>query len=193
MDYQVESFYANITLNDVQLAAVYYPILIDLARHKHCLTYGELVQRAKDLHPEKEYVQRAIPVSAGRKLDVVRIFTSERNLPDATSLIINKTAGECGSGMTDNFDPKQLREDVFNYDWSNVSNEFDLYIETAEKNSTPPVKIKRVDAMKMTLDYYKAHQAALPKAISSHRDDIIALILEGYDTERAFKMVSENL
>ena len=35
-----ESLYKNITLNDVQLAAAYYPILIDLAKHKHCLTYG---------------------------------------------------------------------------------------------------------------------------------------------------------
>ncbi|TKF95342.1 hypothetical protein, partial [Vibrio sp. F13] len=98
MEQQVQSLYANITLNDVQLAAIYYPILVDLARHKHCLTYGELVKRAKESHPDAEYVQRAIPVSAGRKLDVVRLFTSERGLPDVTSLIINKTAGECGNG-----------------------------------------------------------------------------------------------
>lgn len=83
--------YGNITLNDVQLAAAYYPILIDLAKHKHRLTYGELVGKAKVIYPEKGYVQNAIPVSTGRKLDVVRIFTNERNLPDVTSLIINKS------------------------------------------------------------------------------------------------------
>ncbi len=38
-----EAASANLTLIDVQLASAYYPILVDLARHKHCLTYGELV------------------------------------------------------------------------------------------------------------------------------------------------------
>lgn len=78
MPIQAESFYANITLTDVQLASAYYPILIDLAKHKHCLTYGELVERAKSLHPNKSVVQKAIAISAGRRLDVVRIFTYER-------------------------------------------------------------------------------------------------------------------
>jgi len=35
-----ESLSANITLNDVQLAEAYYPILVDLAKHKHCLGKG---------------------------------------------------------------------------------------------------------------------------------------------------------
>ena len=55
-----ESLYTNITLNDVQLAAAYYPILIDLAKHKHCLTYGELVEKAQEMYPDKECVQNAI-------------------------------------------------------------------------------------------------------------------------------------
>lgn len=29
-----QSFYANVTLIDVQLASAYYPILVDLAKHK---------------------------------------------------------------------------------------------------------------------------------------------------------------
>ncbi|MBS9996653.1 hypothetical protein J4H39_05015 [Vibrio alginolyticus] len=193
MEQQVQSLYANITLNDVQLAAVYYPILVELARHKHCLTYGELVKRAKESHPDIEYVQRAIPVSAGRKLDVVRLFTSERGLPDVTSLIINKTAGECGNGVTEYFDPVKLRDEVFAYDWSSVSDDFDMYIETAEQKATPPVRLSRADAMAMTLDFFKANRASLPKAISQHRDDIINLILEGYKTEEAFKLVSDSL
>ena len=106
MDNPTDSLYKNITLNDVQLAAAYYPILIDLAKHKHCLTYGELVDRAKEENPEKEVVQNAIAISAGRKLDVVRLFTIDRELPDVTSLVINKGQGECGTGFTDHFDPE---------------------------------------------------------------------------------------
>lgn len=92
-----KSLSVNITLNDVQLARAYYPILIDLAKHKHCLTYGELVNKAKEMYPDLEYVKNAIAVSTGRKLDVVRLFTVEENLPDITSLIINQDKGECRS------------------------------------------------------------------------------------------------
>lgn len=193
MQQQIESLYANITLNDVQLAAVYYPILIDLARQKQCLTYGDLVHRAKTLHPDTAYVQNAIAVSTGRKLDVVRLFTSERGLPDVTSLIINKARGECGNGVTEYFNPVKLREDVFAYDWSLVSGEFDIYIETTEQKVKPPVRLSREEALSMTLAYFKANRVSLPKAISKHRDDIISLILDGYDTENAFKLVCDNL
>lgn len=193
MEHKVQSLYANITLNDVQLGAIYYPILIDLARHKHCLTYGELVNRAKEMHPDIEYVQRAIPVSTGRKLDVVRLFTSERDLPDVTSLIINKSVGECGNGVTEHFDPVKLRDEVFAYDWSTVSDDFDMYIETVEQKATPQVKLSRSDAMQMTIDYFKVNRTNLPKAISQHRDDIINLILEGYETEDAFKLIVKSL
>ncbi len=192
MDFKSESFYKNITLNDVQLAAIYYPILIDLARHKHCLTYGELVKRAQEEHPERDYVQKAIAVSTGRKLDVVRLFTDERELPDVTSLIINKGKGECGSGFTEHFDPKAAREVVFSYDWSSVVNDFDLYIEQAEKavKPKPKPKLTRNDAKSLTIAYYKDNRASLPKSVASKRDEIIALILDDYSVEEAFKLVA---
>ncbi|MCL1067224.1 hypothetical protein L2735_10435 [Shewanella olleyana] len=193
MTQQAQSFYTNITLNDVQLAAIYYPILINLARHKHCLTYGELVKQAKDLHPDIEFVQRAIPVSTGRKLDIVRLFTSERALPDVTSLIINKTLGECGNGVTEHFNPVKLREEVFAYDWSTVSEEFDMYIEAAEQKATPQVRLTREEAKEMTIKYFQNNRAILPQAISRHRDDIISLTLEGYDTKDAFELISRSL
>ncbi|MGF1899448.1 hypothetical protein [Aliivibrio sifiae] len=190
MEFQSESFYRNITLNDVQLAAVYYPILIDLARHKHCLTYGELVKRAQEEHLDKQYVQNAIAVSTGRKLDVVRLFTAERELPDVTSLIINKGQGECGSGFTEHFDPKETREVVFGYDWSAITDEFDLYIEDAEKTAKPKIKLKRSEAIKMTLTYYQKNRSLLPKSITTKRDDIVKLLMDDFSIEEAFKLVS---
>ena len=99
-----QSQYAKVTLVDVQLASAYYPLLVDLAKHKHCVTYGELVDKAKAEYPDRQVVQRAIAVSTGRRLDVVRMFTTERNLPDLTSLVINKGSGECGIGFTRSFD-----------------------------------------------------------------------------------------
>jgi hypothetical protein len=136
------SQYSNVTLTDVQLASAYYPILIDLAKHKHCLTYSELVERAKQEYPDKSVVQKALAVSTGRRLDVVRAFTDERGLPDLSALIINKGTGECGVGFTKSFDPVATREKVFTFDWTSVSTDFDGFIKVTETEIAPRQRVK---------------------------------------------------
>lgn len=185
-----ESFYKNITLNDVQLASAYYPILIDLAKHKHCLTYGELVERAKQAYPLMPAVQSAIAVSTGRKLDVVRIFTAERDLPDLTCLIINKDAGECGAGFTNYFDPVTTREKVFAFDWSTVSASFDVFIKHSECAITPRKRIERKTAINLMWDHYSAHRTLLPSNISEQRELIIKLLMDGLTPTEAFAQAS---
>lgn len=192
MSIQTESFYANITLTDVQLASAYYPILIDLAKHKHCLTYGELVERAKSLYPDKSVVQNAIAVSAGRRLDVVRIFTSERELPDLTSLIINKGLGECGIGFTQHFDPKATREQVFAFDWNEVSTDFDGFVQHTESAIKPRKKVKEHEALKLMAEHYKNNKSTLPASVREHRELIVELIMEGFSPEEAFAQAQAN-
>ncbi|MCH1929554.1 hypothetical protein L9G16_05120 [Shewanella sp. A25] len=188
-----DSLYSNMTLNDLQLAAAYFPILIDIAKHKHCLTYGELVTRAKETYPNLEYVQNAIPVSTGRKLDVVRCFTNERELPDVTSLVINKGDGECGSGFTSTFDPVKARSEVYAYDWSEVSTEFDLYIDTSQKSVTPRKARKKPDALKLLANFYSQHKANYPAAIRNEREQIIELLMDGFSEKEAFDLVAASL
>jgi hypothetical protein len=181
-----ESLYKNITLNDVQLASAYYPILIDLAKHKLCLTYSELVAKAKELYLSKAVVQRAIAVSTGRKLDVVRIFTSERELPDLTCLIISKSSGECGVGFTQHFDPVAAREKVFAFDWSTVSTDFDGYIKHTKTVITPRKRIKEPEAVKVMAQFYSQNKERLPSSVRDKREYIIELLMEGFSTEEAF-------
>jgi hypothetical protein len=181
-----EGFYTNVTLTDVQLASAYYPILVDLAKHKHCLTYGELVERAKSEYPNRPVVQRAIAVSTGRRLDVVRLFTDERSLPDLTSLIINKDTGECGSGFTKHFDPVSTREKVFAFDWSTVTLDFDGFVKHTETSVKPRKRVKEPEARKLMAAYYKKHRASLPAHVRQHRELIIELIMEGLSEEEAF-------
>ena len=193
MTIQTESFYSNITLTDIQLASAYYPILIDLAKHKHCLTYGELVERAQKLYLDRPVVQNAIAVSTGRRLDVVRIFTSQRDLPDLTSLIINKGMGECGIGFTQHFNPKATREKVFAFDWSEVSTDFDGFVKYSESAIKPRKKIKKPQALELMAQYYKEHKATLPTSIREHRELIAELIMEGVLPEDAFAQAASQL
>lgn len=187
-----ESLYKNITLNDVQLAEAYYPILIDLAKQKRRLTYGELVEKAKEMYPDKKYVQNAIAVSTGRKLDVVRLFTSEKNLPDVTSLIINKNDGECGTGFTNHFNPEEARSEVYSYDWSGVSTGFDLYIKAAEKQATPRKQIRRPAALKIMAAHYQERKDIYPTSIKEKREEIVVLLMEGFSADESFNHVMNN-
>jgi hypothetical protein len=186
MSNPTESLYANITLTDVQLASAYYPILIDLAKHKHCLTYGELVERARRLYPDRPVVQKAIAVSTGRRLDVVRIFTSARNLPDLTSLVINKDSGECGIGFTQHFDPKAIRDQVFSFDWGEVSTDFDGFVKHTESAITPRKKVKEQKAIELMAEHYAKNKGTLPASVREHREMIVELIMEGFSPEEAF-------
>lgn len=192
MQYPKEGLYKNITLNDLQLAAAYYPILVELAKNKHCLTYGELVDQAKEKYPELDYVQNAIAVSTGRKLDVVRLFTSERDLPDVTSLIINKGRGECGSGFTVHFDPELAREKVYSFNWVGVTTEFDVYIDTAERKVAPRKRRTRAESLKLVSAFYKANKNSYPTSIKNLREEIIILLMEGFSEKEAFDQVVED-
>ena len=187
-----ESLYRNNTLNDVQLAAAYYPILIDLAKHKHCLTYSELVERAKAEYPNNKTVQNAIAVSTGRKLDVVRLFTSERGMPDLSSLIINKSRGECGLGFTKSFDPIEAREKVFAFDWNTAITDFDGFINYTKKAITPRKRIKRNPALIMMSEFYNTHKAQFAPSIVEKRELIIEMIMEGFSAADAFAQASKD-
>lgn len=181
------------TLIDVQLAAAYYPILVDLARHKHTITYSELIDRAKAANPLKEVVQRAIPTSAGRRLDVVRMFTNERGLPDLTSLVVSMYTGECGDGFTATFDPKAIRAEVLAFDWSQVATDFNWFVTLATKAATPKRPLKPAAAKDRMYTYYCEHRAALPERITDQRDPIVRLLMAGYPADEAFEQAVAEL
>ena len=185
MSTSAESLYKNITLNDVQLASAYYPILIELAKHKHSLTYGELVKAAKEKYPLNPVVQNAIAVSAGRKLDVVRLFTEERGLPNIHLLIISKGSGECGNASAQNSNLTE-REYAYMFDWSDVTTDFDGFIKQTEVNIIPRKQIKRPEALKLLSEYYAKHSAQLPVSIRDQRELVIELLMEGFSSVEAF-------
>lgn len=186
-----EGFYANVTLIDLQLAAVYYPLLVMIAKDKGTISYSDLVEQAQRAHPANPVVQRAIAVSTGRRLDVVRMFTRERELPDLTSLVVNKGSGECGIGFTRAFDPEVARERVFAYDWTQVATEFDGFVKTTETVIAPRKRITEAKAIQLMANYYAEHKATLPATVRQQRDLIIELLREGFAVEQAFEQAAQ--
>ena len=179
--------YRNTTDIDLFLAEIYYPILVNLAKSKDLITYKDLVDYAKKLHPQNLLVQNAIPVSTGRRLETVRKFTSKNELPDLTSLVVNQSKGECGEAYLKHKDPEAERSRVYNFDWSNTNIEFNLFLEIVKKEIKPRKKIKPEQARQLMSDYYQEHKLSLNTNIVDYREIIIEMIQEGFSPEEAFK------
>ena len=172
----------NLTILDIKLAKIYFPLLIELALHKHTLTYGELVEKAKQMHPDLDYVQNAFPLSIGRRLNAVWYYTEERELPDLTTLLISKADGEKKAEESE-------RQRVFDYDWASVDQRFDVYADELSQTLKPRKTIKRDEAKGLMSEHYYANKQQYSSTIANHREEIIGLIMEGIDVAEAFSSV----
>lgn len=193
MQKQTESQFTNVTVTDVQLASAYYPILVEQAKQKQCIYYSDLVRLAKERNPDNKTVQATIWVSTGRRLDVVRMFTSERKLPDLTALVINWGSKECGSSYTKHFNPKAVRQSIFAYNWSTVTLNFDGSIQHATVITKPRKKIKREEAVLLMAEHYKEHKASIPAYVREYRELIISVIMGGESANDAFAEVLSSV
>jgi hypothetical protein len=183
----------NITETDLAVAAALYPILVECARESPArpMTYGDLINEAKARFPNNEVVQNAIPVSLGRRLDVVRMFLNKESLPDLTVLVVNAGTGEVGSAF--GADPVIVRAKVAAFDWSAVAEEFDLHISGLRNDIaiTKRPKISRGSAKVIMVDFYQQNRASYLKDIGLKREAIIDLICAGNSAEDAFNLARD--
>jgi hypothetical protein len=177
----------NFTSTDLELAAAYYPILVELAQQRRRLSYGELLSEAQRRYPDQPVVQRAIPVSTGRRLDVIRLFSAERSIPNLSALILNKERREGGSGLDDQADPKETCEAIFAYDWSELTPEFDSYLTLRRRAPAPRKKVSAATARTLMAEHYAVHKLSLPKDVVRHRELILGLIEKGGTAAEAFE------
>ena len=128
----------------------------------------------------------AIPVSVGRRLDFVRSFTGQRQLPDLSSLVVNKTTGECGIGFTRSFNPEEARASVFAFDWRSVSTEFTGAVAAARKRNAPRKKRTEAAAAQVMYEYFTANKSSLPTDIKKYPPQILRLLIEGEEPSEAY-------
>ena len=104
------------TYLDIFFAKIYLPILIEVAKSKKCISYGDLVAKSKALHPNDEQIQKSIPRHVGRRLNYLRQRLNLHNLPDLSSLVINNTTQT--TGYSYHLDPTTEQKKVFKCDWN---------------------------------------------------------------------------
>ena len=69
------------TQTDYVLAKAYYPLLINIVKNQQEVTFQQFVENAKSKYTQIKEVQSAIPVTTGRGLEYIRIFTTREKLP----------------------------------------------------------------------------------------------------------------
>ncbi|QIE30348.1 hypothetical protein [Caballeronia sp. SBC2] len=183
--------YPRVTAHSIRLASVYFPILVERAKCQHLITYGELVAMAKALHPDRSEVQNAIPVSSGRKLDVIRTFCLAHGLPDLASLVVNQASAKPGESYVGRHDADALQQKVFAFDWHGEAVPFEAHIGEEIRRAAPLVERTQDVAASLLFEYYAANRAQLPANIVQHKDAIRALLIEGHDVADAFELASK--
>lgn len=176
------------TAIDLELASVYYTILVDRCKEgdKSDISYGELVDLAKEKHPENMSVINAIPVSTGRRLGVIRYFVSKKGLPDLTCLVVRQNIRTNGEPYLREFDSKIEHVRVFEKDWTTVTSDFNYFIDEAIKIVTRRNKRSCKVAEQLNYTFYKENKHLLIPNIADYKDEIIEMLMDGLTAEDAF-------
>ena len=192
----------NHTAYDIVLAGVYLPILIRTAKNRRTITYGELVQTGKELHPDNNYVQGSIPVTAGRRLNVLRQTLREHSLPDLSCLVVSASSGKTGDAYHLKSSEKELKEAVFSADWDQYQEALDNEISQipyeeidftqVREKSPKPKPPSRQDLLDTMSNYWKENGSQYPKWVRTKREVIIDLLFQGYSVEESFNQVVEE-
>lgn len=189
---------SNLTLTDIELAKVYFELLVGLAKSSkgQTIEYGELVVKAKEKYPSNEFVTGAIAVSMGRRLDALREFTKQHNLPDLSALVVNKATGNNGKGYIRSFDGDAVREQIAAFDWGSVQLDFENFIasekmifEEGQIKKRKPKRIKEPEAMQIWWEYYKADKDEIGAISQDEKKAIVELIMQGYAPQDALNAV----
>lgn len=190
----------NLTHIDIDLAKVYFEILVSLAKTKpgQTIEYGEMVDIAKAKYPNNEAVKGATPVSAGRRLNVLREkFTAPNKWPDLTALVVNSATQNNGSGYSRTFDGEVVRAEISAFDWSAVQSDFEhivatekLAVEARLIRQRKPKKVTEEQARQIWWTYYDSNRASIGDITYAQKEAIIKLIMKGIEPHEALAQVS---
>ncbi len=159
-----------------------------------------MVQGAKELHPDNDYVQRSIPVTAGRRLNVLRQILRDNSLPDLSSLVVSASSGDAGDAY--HLHAETERKKVYDTDWdahtSIIDSEWVKYpydeidfteIKKREPKPKPPT---RDELKQINYEYWVENKSQFPKWFHKKREDLLDLLLQGYPVEECYKKVLER-
>lgn len=190
----------QVTETDAALAIAYYPLLVGLATQGRMITFRDFVDLAKATDPDDPAVQNAIPVSTGRRLEFVRIFTALQNLPDLSAWVTAQN-GENSSTFERDFDPVKERKESAEVDWSLYQAAWDAHAVVLRKKAQKlkPRRLAEASTMlaKIAHEMRPRIEAAIPnpgklpygQLVGPYRETILQDLMSGLDPQDVFENV----
>jgi len=188
----------KVTKTDAALAIAYYPLLVDLARHRRTISFKDFVDLAKKTYPDDPAVQNAIPVSTGRRLECVRVFTALEGLPDLSAWVTGKS-GENSDAYEGDFNPAEEREGSAREDWSKHQAAWEAHAAKLRKLAQRIKRRKEAEAAslmsKFALVMRPRIEAAIPnpkkrpygELVAPFRETLLEDLKSGLDPEDVFE------
>lgn len=190
----------NVTDADATLAIAYYPLLVGLAGRRQTMTFKAFVELAKETYPDNPAVQNAIPVSTGRRLEFVRVFTVLQGLPDLSAWVTNRS-GKNSAAYEGDFDPEEERRRSAEVDWSEHQAAWEAHAAELSKRAARIRKRSQDEALRMMADVAMKMRPRIQKAIPNphnrpyaelvgpYRETILQDLMSGLDPEEVFENV----
>lgn len=190
----------KVTETDAALAIAYYPLLVDLAAHRRTITFKDFVGLAKATYPENPTVQNAIPVSTGRRLEFIRVFTAVNGLPDLSAWVTGKS-GKNSAAYEGDFNPVEERRRSAEVDWSEHQAAWEAHAAELRKLAQKITPRSEMEARFLMAEFAKEMrpkiEAAIPNPekrpyvtlVAPFRETILQDLMSGLDPEDVFENV----
>lgn len=190
----------QVTETDAALAIAYYPLLVDLATRRRMITFKDFVELAKATYPDDRAVQNAIPVSTGRRLEFVRVFTALHHLPDLSAWVTGKDGKNSATFQRD-FDPEEQRRLSAEVDWAAYEAAWEAHAAELRKRAQPITRRSLSESKSMMAGIAQEMrpriEAAIPnptklsygQLVGPYRETILQDLMSGIDPQDVFENV----
>lgn len=173
------------TPTDAHLARIFYDTLLEYSRSQpgQPIRYKDVLDRAKRAYALDEIVQSAIPVSMGRRLEVIVKFLREHQLPPLTCLAVNESGQPGSSYRAVNGSWQADMTAVAVHDWTKWRGQWDTHLEVTRRAAIPLRRRKEQEALNLVHEAYLAGQ--IPKLAQDVKEQLVELLRDGLTVEDA--------
>lgn len=184
--------FSDFTLNDIHVGTRLYTALV---AHAHAtggapVFYSDILQKAKALDPDDDKLQRAVPIGIGMKLLFVEAFCVSHGYPNLACLAVNRATGMPGDRYKGDWEAEKRA--VAAFDWSTAQAKLDAYVRHAKLVATPRKRRSHDDALEQRWKHYSANRQAYAGFTEEDRDEVLNLLIEGFEPDEAHRRVAET-
>lgn len=182
----------DFTLNDIHVGSRLYGALVKHARETQGkpVVYSDLLRMARELYPEDTELGNAVPIGIGMKLLFVQEFCEANDYPNLACLAVNKATMLPGPGYKGEWERDKRAVGAF--DWTQAAHHLDAFIIHAKRAVAKRKRINKEEAAEVLYQNFQVHRGKYEFFTQDDKQEMMNLLMEGFDADTAFKHVFEE-